>query len=393
MADKEKEHKVKAHRILTARDLDVDLPAAGDISRPTRPPTGTTGRGSAPRPGTPGWLEQLMPGPRPESPPPPARSRPAGDRGGWQPPSPRSPRGTEELRPRRGGLVVGMIIGGMVLAGLGGALVASMMDRGPSLADYVARADQVCASSNAEVSRVGDLGTYPDLASASGAMASGADGQLAGLRSLDRPSGSAGDEVSLVLAAFEATSLASVRLAEAAGAGDDAATADAANQFGGAYNQARERAAGLGMQFCVVGLQDGVDAVFAGAGTVVRAGYVARAESICQATARDMASQEQGADFDSLVRLLRGSQAIIEDASAQLAALPVPPGDETQVGEMIEALEITNAKSAEHVEAIAAAEFARADALLLEVTRMNTTTNALLDDYGLEACGSNFGLL
>ena len=92
-----------------------------------------------------------------------------------------------------------------------------------------------------------------------------------------------------------------------------------------------------------------------------------------------------------IARFLGDGLAILNQLIADMKAIPVPPGDEATVSEMLDAADKSNAKLAEARDAAAAADFARFTAIDKEISPLDTAANAKFDAYGLTVCGSNLG--
>lgn len=295
---------------------------------------------------------------------------------------------------RRGrkGLVVGLLVGGLVLAGGGTGLALSMRDGHPSKSKYIAGADAICGPANAPAVAIVRPTSYPELATAAGTLATATSGQLGRLRGLDRPGGDS-PALDAFLGAFDATGQASKRLQDAAVAKSDTATIAAANDLRTGFDSAKANAGAFGFRACGVGLQQGFDANLGGSQSVIKAGFVAKADDLCRAGALRLNDLPipSGSGGQALARLIDQELGVTGKMLADLKAVPVPPGDEAVVAEMFAAQEQVEAKARDLRDAAAAENESKFAALDHEMTPLVTAGDAKFDAYDLGICGSNFG--
>ena len=273
------------------------------------------------------------------------------------------------------------------LAALGATLALAACGGGVSKADFVTKADAACGPGNGTVGAVAKPTNLPELATAAGTVATTVDGQAEALRKVDAP----GDDkaaVAGVIGALAEVSGPARALQDAAGKTDDAATARAANELKAKTDAAANSAQAYGLTACGKGLQAPVTTVVEGAKTVLKAAFVAKADALCSAANRRADALPEPTSFTSLGRYLTNYLAIETKLFDDIKALPVPPGDEGTVGEMLEA---QNKVIALEKEAQAAAQRnnrAAFDRLDEEITVLVTQANAKFDAYELKNCGT-----
>ena len=259
-------------------------------------------------------------------------------------------------------------------------------------ATFIAKADAVCRPADALLS-VTRPTSYPELATAAGTLATAAEGELGQLRQISRPAGSAGNQAGTVVNDLAATTDAAKGLHVAAEQKDDAATVAAANKLSAASATAAGTAGVYGMAACGSGLQPSVQTLTLGTRSVIKAGFSAKADAMCRTAADDLdgLGEPNFDDPGELVAYLEAALVIQVRLGDQLRALPVPPGDETIVTEMLAAYDKVTAKARALTNAVANLDESGFIIANREITTLGTTADAKLDGYGLAVCGSNFG--
>jgi hypothetical protein len=310
---------------------------------------------------------------RPAPPAPPVKSRPG------------RPPGESKT-----GLVVAVVALALLLGGGAGVFLATQGVGMPSIAKYAAKADDVCRPANGAVLSITQPTSYPDVATAAGTMTAVTDTQLQGLRRLKPPGGTDGGRVGNLLQAMTQTNAASRSLQDAAGQKDDAATAAATRQMRASATEASTTAKDLGFAACATGMQPGVDAMVGGATAVVKTAFIAKADTLCRAAVRSVtAIPEPRAGITAFGRYMTQILQVVQKMAVDLKAIPVPPGDETTVAEMLASMDKANAKWGEAPGAAAAGDASRLSAIVKEAAPLDTASSAKFDAYGLESCGSN----
>lgn len=290
-------------------------------------------------------------------------------------------------------IVIGAVVAGLAIAGGGAGVLVANLGAGPSKAEYVKKADDVCRASNAPVVAIVKPTSYPELATASGAVVTASRGQVTQLRGLDRPSGGNGTAAEAFVSSLDATAIAAQHLQDAATAKDDAAAIAATHGLGAAFNDAKAKAGAFGLTACGTGMVTGIDTLYAGSAGVVKTAFIAKADAMCRSAARDMdnVAEPRNGTGREVARYLSAVFAIGDKLLADLKALPVAPGDETAVAEMLAAQDKVDLKSHDLSAAAAAEDQSRFLAADKELSPLVTAADGKFDAYGLSICGSNFG--
>jgi len=274
-----------------------------------------------------------------------------------------------------------------VLAALSLAAALSACGGGVSKESFVTKADAACAPGNTTAGAVTKPSNLPELATAAGTVAATVDGQAEALRKLDPP----GDDKAAVggfIAALAEVGGPARALQEAAGKTDDKVTANAANDLKGKADNAAAQAKAYGLTACGQGLQAPVSTVIDGGRTVIKAAFVARAENLCTAANRKVEALGDPSTLPALARYMTTYLGIEEKLFADIKALAVPPGDDTQVAEMLAAQDTIIAKGKQVQVAAQARNEATVDRLFEEGNTLSIAANAKFDAYGLKNCGT-----
>ena len=258
---------------------------------------------------------------------------------------------------------------------------------GVSKADFVTKADAACGPGNGPLGAVTKPSNLPELAAAAGTLATTVDGQVDALRKLDPPEGDK-DVVAGVIGAMGEISGPARALQDAAGKSDDKVTAQATNDLKAKTDAAGVQAKSYGLTACATGLQAPVTTVFEGGRTVLKAAFVARAESLCTAANKKVAALAEPTSLASLARVLTSYLAIEEKLFNDIRALPVAPGEESAVADMLAAQDKVTAKDKEIQAAAQARNEALVERLDAEESTLVTAANSKFDAYGLRNCGT-----
>jgi len=267
------------------------------------------------------------------------------------------------------------------------AATLSACGGGASKESFLTKADAACGPGNGTVGAVTKPSNLPELAAAAGTVATTVDSQAAALRKLDVP-----DDDKAVVAGFIAA-LAEVggparALQDAAGKTDDKVTAQAANDLKGKTDSAASQAKAYGLTACGQGLGTPVATVIDGGRTVIKAAFVARAENLCTAANKKADALAEPRSLATFARYITSYVAISEKLFGDIKALAVPPGDDTQIAEMLVAQEKAIAKQKEAQTAAQRGNDAQFDKLVDEITTLVTAANAKFDAYSLRNCGT-----
>ncbi|HEV2760114.1 MAG TPA: hypothetical protein VGV86_11155 [Acidimicrobiales bacterium] len=277
------------------------------------------------------------------------------------------------------------------LTGLAGAFALaaalSACGGGVSKTEFVTKADGACGPGNGALAAITKPSNLPELATAAGTVATTVDTQAAELRKVDAP----GDDKAVVtglIGALAEVATPARALQEAAGKSDDKVTAQAANDLKAKVDAAAVQAKAYGLTACGTGLQAPVTTVFEGSRTVLKAAFVARAESLCTAANKKVDALPSPTSLAGFARTATSYLVIEEKLFADIRALPVPPGDEAVVADMLAAQDKVIAKDKELQAAAQARNQAAFDRLDDEETTLVTAANAKFDAYGLKNCGT-----
>jgi hypothetical protein len=255
---------------------------------------------------------------------------------------------------------------------------------GVSKPDFVAKADGSCGAGNGVLAAIAPPTNLPELATAAGTVATTVEGQADALRKLDVPGDDKG-VVAGVIASLAEVAAPARALQGAAGGTDDAATARAANDLRAKADAAAVQARSYGLAVCG---QAPVTKVLDGARTVLKAAFVARAESLCAAANRKAEALAEPTSLASAGRYLAAYVPIEEKLFADIRALAVPPGDEPALADMLGAQDRVIAKDKERLAAAQARNQAAYDRAEEEESTLVVAANAKFDAYGLRSCGT-----
>jgi len=280
---------------------------------------------------------------------------------------------------------------GVLLAGGGAGVFAITQGYigAPSKVEFIAMADAICGQSNQALRAIPTASAYPDLVKATTTMLTTTEGQLGRLRSLPLPGGADRGPAKAVLSAMSATNLAGHSLHVAAMATDDARTAAATRSMTFSAKDATARAAEYGFTACGTGMQPGVDSVAGGGKGIVKAAFVTKASALCKA-AGDAVEAVPGpkGDPSDLRQYIDKTMGLMDTMTANLRALPAPPGDEAELAEIFAAVDKTNAKGREMTGPATAGDLKRLDAVRAEINTLGDAAVAKFDTYGVPQCGS-----
>ena len=177
------------------------------------------------------------------------------------------------------------------------------------------------------------------------------------------------------------------QLKESSDRSDDRATAAAAAQISASAKDAADRARAYGFAVCGASTQTAATVVVDGAKGRVKAAFVGKAKVVCQEAADEVLELREPTDLRSLGRFFDAILPIAERVEREIRALPVPPGDEQVVKDMLDA-QAAAAKARETGAAAKAHNARLAEALVGELDVLQTAANAKADAYGVQACGT-----
>jgi hypothetical protein len=268
------------------------------------------------------------------------------------------------------------------------AALSACGDDGPTKAEFVAQADGACTPGNTAISTTAKPTNAPQVATAASTAVSTIDGQVVALRALKAPGGKEKDQIQGVITALAEVSAPTKALQDAAGKADDAAMAKAALDMQAKADTAASSAQTYGLAQCGTQLKLGLGNMFDGVKNVVKTGYVAKAQGLCRDFVRKVEALTPPANFSATGRFLDGFLVISNKLGADLKALPVPPGDQGTVTDLLGAVDTMNAKFTEARAAVAANNARLVLSLMEEAETLSEAMGVKAEAYGLTACGN-----
>jgi len=278
---------------------------------------------------------------------------------------------------------ISLIIPAVALA----AALTACGDSGPSKSAFTTKADGSCATGNSAISSAAKPTNAPQVATSAGTAVSTIDGQVAALRAMKMPGGKDKTQIVAIINAIGEVSAPTKALQDAAGRNDNPAMTTAAVDLQAKADAAATSAQAYGLTQCGTGLKPAVANLFEGTKSVVKAGYVTKAETLCRDAFKKIdAVASPGNSLAAVGRYFDAIAVISVKLAGDLKAVAAPPGDGATVTDLVGTLESFNAKIKE---AAAKANNARLfGGLTDELDVANTALNAKFDAYGLKTCGS-----
>jgi hypothetical protein len=258
---------------------------------------------------------------------------------------------------------------------------------GPSKETFLADADRVCRTESAPLASVKAPTSFPELSDTARTIAAAVDAQLPQLRALERPSGD-DTPVDAVLGSLGGVSEAAKALQGAASRNDEGATATAARDLAARARSASDRGRAYGFATCGGSTQPAANASVDGAKTVLKAGYVVKAEALCQDASSQLDEIPEATGLRGTARVIDTGARILEKLVAELRALTPPPGDEGTLNEFYDAQQQVIDKAKEAGAAASAGNARLFDTLADEFNVLTTAANAKADAYGIADCGT-----
>jgi len=131
----------------------------------------------------------------------------------------------------------------------------------------------------------------------------------------------------------------------------------------------------------------GVDTVVAGANGAVKDTFVEKGNALCVGFARTLEAAPKLRNND-IVTYVNQNAALMDKLVVDLRALPVPPGDEATVADMLATTTNLIGSLRQMGPAAAAGDLKRIKAIEKEVDAMEPAVNEKFGAYGLKVCGS-----
>ena len=259
---------------------------------------------------------------------------------------------------------------------------------GPSKDGFVADADRICRAESAPLAAVKAPTSFPELSETAGTIAAVIDTQLPKLRALDRPGGDDG-RVDAMLGALGGVSEAATALQTAASANDEAGTATASRDLAARAKSASDSGRAYGFATCGGSTQPAANASVEGARTVLKAGYVVKAEELCQDASSQLDDLPEATTPQAEARVIDSGVRILEKLVSDLRALTPPPGDEETLNAYYDAQQQVIDKAKEVGRAARAVNARLYETLVEQFNVLTTAANAKADAYSITDCGTD----
>ena len=263
-------------------------------------------------------------------------------------------------------------------------------DSGPSKSSFTTKADAACQPGNATISGAAKPTNGPQVVTAAGGAATTIDAQVGVLRAMKMPGGKDKTQIGGIISAIADVSAPATALKDAAGKNDNVAMAKAVVDLQAKADAASTQAQAYGLTQCGTGLKPAVANISDGARTILKSAYVTSSAALCRnATSKADAVAPPGTSAASIGKFFDAELAISTKLAADLRALPVPPGDEGTVNDLLGAFDNLNAKAKDITAAAKANNMKLVGALSSELDVADTALNAKFDAYGLTVCGTS----
>jgi hypothetical protein len=267
----------------------------------------------------------------------------------------------------------------LALAGCGGG--------GPSKESFVADADRICRAESAPLASVKAPTSFPELSETARTVAAAVDAQLTKLRALDRPSGEDAP-VDAMLGSLGGVSEAAKALQGSASRNEEAGTATAARDMAARAKSASDSGRAYGFATCGGSTQPAANASVEGAKTVLKAGYVIKAEALCNEASSELDDIPEASSLRGEARVIDTGVRILDKLLADLRALTPPPGDEATLTEFYAAQQQVIDKAKEAGAAAGGGNARLFDSVVEQFNVLTTAANAKADAYGIDDCGT-----
>jgi hypothetical protein len=258
---------------------------------------------------------------------------------------------------------------------------------GPSKESFVADADRICRAESAPLGSVKAPTSFPELSETARTIAAAVDAQLPRLRALDRPSGD-DTAVDAMLGSLGGLSEAAKTLQGTASRNDEAGTATATRDMAARAKSASESGRAYGFTTCGGSTQPAANASVEGAKSVLRAGYVIKAEAICIEASSALDDIPEASSLRGEARVIDTGVRILDKLLADLRALTPPPGDEATLDEFYAAQQQVIDKAKEAGAAAGGGNERLFESVVEQFNVLTTAANAKADAYGIDDCGT-----
>lgn len=277
------------------------------------------------------------------------------------------------------------LVPALLAAGLLG--LAACGGGGPSKESFVADADRICRAASAPLASVKAPTSFPELSETARTIVAAVDAQLPKLRGLDRPS-DADAALDTMLASLGGVAQAARTLQDTAARNDEGGTANAARDLAGRAKSASDSGRAYGLATCGGSVQPAANASVEGAKTVLKAGYMIKAEERCNEASSELDEIPESSSLRGEGRVIDTGVRILDDMLADLRALIPPPGDEPTLDEFYAAQQQVIDKAKEAGSAASAGNERLFDSVVEQFNVLTTAANAKADAYGIDDCGT-----
>ncbi len=269
-----------------------------------------------------------------------------------------------------------------------GALLAfAGCGREPSKGRFLADADRICRTDSAPLASVKAPTSFPELSDTARKIASAVDTQLPKLRALDRPSGDDAP-VNAVFSSLRDVSQAALALQTQAAGNDEKGTATAVVNLSNRAKATADSARSYGFTTCGGSMQPAANASLEGAKTVIKAGYVVKAQALCREASSQLDDLPEASSLRSAAQVFEQGAAILDTLIGELRALAVPPGDEATLDDFYAAQQQVSDKAKEAASAAKSGNERLTESHIEEFEVLTTAANAKADAYDLPDCGT-----
>jgi hypothetical protein len=263
-------------------------------------------------------------------------------------------------------------------------------DSGTSKSAFTKKADASCSAGNTTISTAAKPTNGPQVATAAGTAATTIDGEVGVLRAMKTPGGKDKAQIGGIVSAIADVSGPTRALQDAAGKNDNPAMAKAAVDLQAKADTAATQAQAYGLTQCGTGLKPAVAGLVDGAKTILKSAFVTSSATLCRdASRKSDAVTPPGSSAASVGKFFDAELAISNKLATDLRALPVPPGDEATVTDLLAAFDALNAKAKDITAAAKANNAKLVGALSSDLDVATTALNAKFDAYGLTVCGTS----
>jgi hypothetical protein len=258
---------------------------------------------------------------------------------------------------------------------------------GPSKESFIADADRICRAESAPLASVKAPTSFPELSETARTIAAAVDAQLPKLRALDRPRGDDAP-VDAMLASLGGVSEAANTLQGAASRNDEGGTATAAQDMATRAKSASDSGRAYGFATCGGSTQPAANASVAGANSILKAGYVVKAEALCMEASSALDEIPEASSLRGEARVIDAGVRILDKLVADLRALTLPPGDQKTLDEFYAAQQQVIDKAREAGAAAGAGNERLFESHAQQFNVLTTAANAKADAYGIDDCGT-----